>query len=77
MDYVIMRFALMEDVRLIIGNNAGRMEQLVTLAKENSQAIIEDIRNGTINSKFPLSEKTGPTYSRTYDLIRKKLHNWR
>jgi len=57
MDYAIMRFALMEDVRLIIGNNAGRMEQLVTLATENSQAIIDDIRNGTINQNFTLSEK--------------------
>jgi hypothetical protein len=57
MDYAIMRFSLMEDVRLIIGNNAGRMEQLVTLAKENSRAIIDDIRNGTLNKEFSISEK--------------------
>jgi len=57
MDYAIMRFSLMEDVRLIIGNNAGRMEQLVTLAKENSRTIIDDIRNGTLNKEFSISEK--------------------
>ncbi len=57
MDYAIMRFALMEDVRLVIGNNAGRMEQLVTLAAENSRTIIDDIRNGTINQDFTISEK--------------------
>lgn len=58
MDYAIMRFAIMEDVRLIIGNNAGRMEQLITLATENHQTIIDDIRDGTLNRGFDISEKT-------------------
>jgi len=81
MDYLIMRFAVEKDIRFIVGNNAGRIEQLITVAKENSQQIIEDIRNGEINSSMPLEsdirekllEKLSPNPSRAEELSTKIL----
>ncbi len=55
LDYVMMRFAIAEDVRLIIGNNAGRMEPLAAMVAENAEMMIEDIRHGTISKKVDIS----------------------
>ncbi len=54
MDYLIMRFAVEQDIRFIVGNNAGRIEQLILVAKAKSQLIIEDIRKGDISNSIPL-----------------------
>ncbi len=49
-DYLMMRFAIESDVRLIIGNNLARMEKLVNVAKEYAKEICDDIEKGTIAS---------------------------
>ena len=55
-DYLTMRFAIEHDVRLIIGNNAGRIESLILHAKRYQNLIISDIRDGTINKKFVIDK---------------------
>ncbi|NPA35596.1 MAG: GH3 auxin-responsive promoter family protein [Chlorobi bacterium] len=49
LDYVIMRFALEDDIRLIMGNNIARMAKLTDIVKENYAQIIDDIEKGTIS----------------------------
>ncbi len=48
LDYLLMRFGLENDVRLIIGNNIARMEKLINIAKIYANVICNDIENGTI-----------------------------
>ena len=48
MDYLLMRFAVAEDVRAIFGNNAGRIAQLIHLAETKADLLIDDIENGTL-----------------------------
>ena len=43
MDYILMRFAVAEDVRAIFGNNAGRIAQLIHLAETKADLLIDDI----------------------------------
>ncbi|MCP4295369.1 MAG: GH3 auxin-responsive promoter family protein, partial [Proteobacteria bacterium] len=54
MDYVLMRFALTEDVRMIIGNNIARMEKLANVAKKYAVLLCDDIANGTLNSDLKI-----------------------
>jgi hypothetical protein len=61
-DYAIMRFGIAEDVRVITGNNAGRIPILLKIAQKNRKIIIEDIKNGTLSEEFDFSQE-----------IRKKL----
>lgn len=57
LDYALMRFALEHNVTAIIGNNAGRMEKLIKFIRENSDTIIEDIENGTLNDNIPVKNE--------------------
>ncbi len=54
MDYLIMRFSLNHDVRLIVGNNIARMAKLVQLAGENIESLISEIRTGTLNENIDI-----------------------
>jgi hypothetical protein len=48
-DYLLLRFALQKpNVIIVVGNNAGRFSQLALLASKHSNAIIDDIENGTV-----------------------------
>jgi hypothetical protein len=48
-DYMIMRFAIESpDIRIIAGNNAGRLTSLVRMAQSNQEALLNDIEQGTI-----------------------------
>ncbi len=49
LDYALMRFAVEQNVTAIVGNNAGRMEQLILMAQEKAEQIIDDIEKGTIS----------------------------
>ena len=49
LDYVILRFAVEADVRAVMGNNAGRIEQLILQAEAKADKLIDDIENGTIS----------------------------
>lgn len=55
LDYVLLRFALAQDVRAIVVNNAGRAEQLFLKAREQAQALIDDIAGGTLCASLALS----------------------
>jgi hypothetical protein len=55
-EYLIMRFAIAQDVRLIAGNNAGRIESLIKTAQKYRYEIIKDIRDGTINKMFKVDK---------------------
>ncbi len=46
-DYAIMRFAMEQDVRLITGNNAGRLTALFDVAEKKFDLICTDIEQGT------------------------------
>lgn len=47
LDYAVMRFAIEQNVSAIVGNNSGRMGQLIVLGKEHAEQIITDIAEGT------------------------------
>ena len=49
LDYLILRFALEEDVRIIFGNNAGRIEQFFLRAEKEAEHLIDDIKHGTLS----------------------------
>lgn len=55
-DYLMFRFALEEDVRGIVGNNAGRAEQLFIFAQHNANDLIDDIEQGTISAKISIAD---------------------
>lgn len=57
LDYTLMRFALTQDVRLIIGNNAARLKQLVNTVIKYQDIILKDIANGTLSSIFNIPTK--------------------
>lgn len=57
MDYILMRFAVAEDVRAIFGNNAGRIAQLLETARREADTIIEDVAEGTLKGIETLPEK--------------------
>jgi len=57
MDYILMRFAVAEDVRAIFGNNAGRIAQLINLAEAQTDALIDDIEKGTLRGIETLPDK--------------------
>jgi len=48
-DYAIMRFAMQHDVRIITGNNAGRIPALLQTAEDNFERICTDIEKGTLD----------------------------
>jgi len=54
MDYLLMRFSLVADVRMIIGNNAARMGKLAEFAEINAANLINDIRTGTIDRSYAI-----------------------
>lgn len=54
-DYLIMRFAVAKpDVRLVIGNNPGRLTILAEVADERRESLINDIEQGTISAELKL-----------------------
>jgi len=50
LDYLRMRFALENDVSIIIGNNAARIKQLFELVNNNFSGIVESIENGVVGN---------------------------
>jgi hypothetical protein len=60
-DYLSMRFAIEQDVRLVAGNNAARVESLILLAQKYQNEIISDIRYGTINKIFKIPDEVYKT----------------
>ena len=56
MDYILMRFAVAEDVRAIFGNNAGRIAQLLETAEAEAEHLIDDIEKGTLRGLETLPE---------------------
>ena len=56
MDYILMRFAVAEDVRAVFGNNAGRIAQLVETAEKEADALLADIEKGTLRGLEALPE---------------------
>jgi len=54
MDYLFMRFSLSWDVRMIIGNNAARVEKLTDFAQINASNLIHDIRTGTLDDSYKI-----------------------
>lgn len=56
-DYLLMRFAIASpDVRIIVGNNAGRMTALIRMAEQRQEAILRDIEQGTLVGAGPVDE---------------------
>ncbi len=54
-DYLIMRFAVAKsEVRLVIGNNPGRLTILAEVAHDRREALINDIEQGTISVELKL-----------------------
>jgi hypothetical protein len=53
-DYIMMRFGLEQDVRIIMGNNVARIEKLTKVAKLYFNEICNDIKDGTISDKFDI-----------------------
>jgi hypothetical protein len=49
-DYLLMRFAVAEDVRAILGNNAGRLAQLFEVAQEHADRLITGIEQGRLEA---------------------------
>lgn len=49
LDYALMRFAIEQNVSAIVGNNSGRVEQLILLAQKHAEQIITDIAEGTFS----------------------------
>jgi hypothetical protein len=46
-DYLLMRFSIQQrDLVIILGNNAGRLRELIKLADKNAETLIADIENG-------------------------------
>lgn len=57
-DYLIMRLSIAyENVHMIIGNNAGRLSNLVRLAEQHADRIIKDIEDGTIEGARQVDPK--------------------
>jgi hypothetical protein len=55
LDYAIMRCSITQDVRLVIGNNAGRFEQLTDIVEQNTEAILHDIEYGGLNADLKIA----------------------
>ena len=76
LDYLILRFALLQDVRSIFGNNAGRIEQFFRRAEKEAEQLISDIEHGTLTCEYPvpdpllktLREKCAPHPTRAKEL---------
>lgn len=82
-DYAIMRFAMQEDVRIIIGNNPGRIPTLLQTAGDNFERICTDIEKGTLDidlkhypqiSEKKILELLTPLPKRAEEL-RRNFHN--
>lgn len=55
LDYLIMRYALAQPlVRLLIGNNPGRMINLMDIADRHRDSLIADIEKGTLSNDLKL-----------------------
>lgn len=53
LDYLIMRFALERDVRIVVGNNPGRLTSLLQMADKRREDLIRDIAEGTLSVDLP------------------------
>jgi hypothetical protein len=76
-DYVIMRYAIEQDIRFIAGNNLVRMAKLIKVAQDNAAYIIDDIANGTVASHIVMDNdlrqelelKLKPNKARAQELL--------
>ncbi len=57
-DYLLMRFAVAEDVRLISCNNAARLAQLLETAREHADRLIRGIERGSLEAPEDLPAAT-------------------
>jgi hypothetical protein len=57
LDYTMIRFALENDLNIIVGNNAGRLEKLFALVNTHRDNLIADIERGTISESIQLDPK--------------------
>lgn len=58
LDYLIMRYALAKPkVRMIVGNNPGRMKALLETANAHCDRLIIDIEQGTLSHELPLDQE--------------------
>mgnify|MGYP003584548823 CR=1 FL=1 len=55
LDYLIMRFALMEPPVLVVGNNAGRLGALFDLAEARWEELLQDVAAGSLSANLELS----------------------
>ncbi len=54
LDYLILRFALERDVRVVVGNNAGRLVSLLEQANRRRDELVQDIAAGTVSGDLSL-----------------------
>ena len=54
LDYLILRFALERDVRVVVGNNPGRLVSLLELANRRREELVRDIAAGTVAGDLSL-----------------------
>jgi len=65
LDYLILRFALAKpEVRLLVGNNPGRMTALLETADQHRDRLIDDIAHGTLSAALPLASDLRATLER-------------
>ncbi len=57
MDYLLMRFALNHDVRLIVGNNIARMGNLSALVEKHAEELISEINSGSLNKEIEIDSE--------------------
>ena len=57
LNYLIMRFSVAQpQVRMLVGNNPGRMTALIETANQRRDALINDIERGTLSPELVLAE---------------------
>jgi hypothetical protein len=82
-DYLLMRFSIQQsDLVIILGNNAGRLRELIKFADNHSEALIADIEKGTVDGageldpsilkSLELQLKPDPARARELKLIKKQ-----
>jgi len=57
-DYLLMRFALTQDVRIIVANNAAKMEKLAKFAQDNAATLISEIHTGSLRENIDIDRKS-------------------
>lgn len=77
LDYLILRFSLERDVRVVVGNNAGRLTSLLEMADRRREELIRDVAEGTVSRHVPLDPALAAALPLTPNPERAKaLHAW-